>query len=543
MPAIAGSARERALQRALERQRALIDALCDPAAWPHPVASVRHIETHISHVLLAGETAYKIKKPVDLGFLDFSTLEARRHFCEEELRLNRRLAPGLYLDVVAITGSAHAPRVGAAGAAIEYAVRMRAFAQDALLDAMCAAGTLAPAHIDEIAARVAAFHADAPRAGAASPYGLPEAIRRPMLENFAQIGVLPAGEGERERLGRLESWSLAGHARLAPLMRRRHDEGFVRECHGDLHLGNIALFDGRVQIFDCIEFNAELRWIDIASEIAFLFMDLTARARTDYAARFLDRVLEIGGDHAGLALLRHYAVYRAMVRAKVAAIRAAQPGLDAAGREAALADFSGHLRLAGRLTRPAPGALILTHGYSGSGKSTYAQALLEGLGAVRVRSDVERKRMLGLTAHEDTGSAVGRGAYARQATQETYARLARLADEALDAGFPVIVDAAFLKREQRDAMRALAERRAVPFFIVSVSASESTLRRRVAERRARGGDASEATAQVLDWQLRGAEPLASDELGCVIPVDSERDAPQAAIGLVRARLAAARHDG
>ncbi|GAB4169461.1 MAG: AAA family ATPase [Rhodocyclaceae bacterium] len=509
------------------RQRTLIRALRAPAAWPHPVDAVRHIETHISHVLLTGGYAYKIKKPVELGFLDFSTAALRRHFCEEELRLNRRLAPSIYLEVVPIAGSPEAPRVGGAGPPIEYAVKMREFPQEALMDAMAAAGTLAGEHIDALAARLAVFHAEVARAGADSPHGTPAAIEAPVRQNFDQMRALGVEGETREALDRIERWSLAEHARLAPLMRRRHDEGYVRECHGDLHLGNIAWVDHRVEIFDCIEFNPELRWIDVFNEAAFLAMDLEFRALPGLAARFLDGYLANTGDYAGVALARNYEVYRAMVRAKVAAMRAAQQDAAPEVRAAAAADCRAHLAVAGRWMSPGRPALILTHGLAGSGKTTYAQAIVERLGAIRLRSDVERKRLAGLAPAARTGSALAAGLYGEQATRRTYERLARLAGEVLDAGFVTIVDATFLKRRQRELLRDVARGRGVPFRILSPSAPEALLRQRIAARLGAGEDASEATAEVLDWQIREQEPLAEDELACTIRIDAEHESADA----------------
>ena len=518
------------------RQRELVRALSDPSAWPHPVVRLRRLETHISHVLLTGAVAYKIKKPVDLGFLDFTTLDARRHFCEEELRLNRRLAPSLYLDVVAIAGSPQAPRVGAPGVPIEYAVKMVEFPQEALLGTMAAAGTLAAGHIDAVAARLAAFHETCARAGAGSPYGTPEAIEAPMRQNFAQIRALPAGAGQAQVLDRLERWSVEEHGRLAALMRRRRDEGFVRECHGDLHLGNMAWVDGGVQIFDCIEFNPGLRWIDVFNEVAFLVMDLQSRGLPGLSARFLDAYLERTGDYGGLALARNYAVYRAMVRAKVAAMRAHQTGATESERLAAAGGFREHLALAERISHARCPALVLTHGLAGSGKTTYGQAIVERLGAIRLRSDVERKRLANLDASARTGPALAAGLYAEEGTRRTYERLARLAGAALAAGFVTLVDATFLKRWQRELLREVAHVRGVPLRILSLAAPEELLRQRIAARGRAGTDASEATAEVLAWQIRSQEPLGEDELACTIRLDAEHASGEAAVRRLIASL-------
>jgi uncharacterized protein len=494
---------------------ALVAALRNPALYSHPVQRVTLIETHISWVLLTGAYAYKIKKPVNLGFLDFTTLAARRHFCAEELRLNRRLAPDLYLEIVPITGTAHAPVIAGSGPAIEYAVKMREFPQSALLDAALPRGEVGPAIIGQLARTLADFHVQlAPQetapghaAGIASTAAL-----EPARENFAQMQPLLDTPADIEVLTGIQDWTLREYAARAEQFKQRCTDGYVRECHGDLHLGNIALIDGTATPFDCVEFSPALRWTDVMSEVAFPMMDLEAHARRDLAFTFLDTYLETSGDYDGVALLPFFVVYRAMVRAKINLIRAAQPGATAVQRQHARAAYQRYIKLAAAHTTTPRGAVIITHGLSGSGKTTLTQPLPAALGAVRIRSDVERKRLHGLHTLARTGAATGSGIYAGDATARTYERLLRQARSVVAAGMPVIVDAAFLKHAQRAAFHALAREVGVPFAIVNVSAAHDTLRARVAARAARGTDASEATVPVLEAQIAICEALTADEM-------------------------------
>jgi len=492
--------------------------LTEPGCYDHAVERVRLIETHISWVLLTGAFAYKIKKPLDLGFLDFSTLALRQRACADEVRLNRRLAAEMYLGVVAITGSAGAPRINGPhfnnqGSVIEYAVKMRQFPPDDTLDRLDERGELGAVQIDQLAARLARFHLnECPSAPADSVWGEPETIAKPVAENFQLLTERLNDPAERRRLAVLQKWCAAEHARLTPLMRERKRKGMVRECHGDLHLGNLAWVDGQLLIFDCIEFNAALRWIDVISEVAFCFMDLLHRQHGDLAMRFLNAWLETGGDYQGVALLRYYAVYRALVRAKVAALRAAQPG----GSDALRTEVSSCLLLAEQLTQNMPTQLWITHGLSGSGKTTLSQTLLQDYGMIRLRSDVERKRLAGLDALAHSGTGIGQGLYTQQAGHRTYAHLSLLTEELLATGWPVIVDAAFLERRQRDMFRAIAKRRAVRFQILDIQEDPATLRERVSLRASQGKDASEADVRVLQHQLETTQPLGADELNEVI---------------------------
>ena len=490
---------------------ALVRALLDVQCYPHPVASVEHIETHISDVLLTGRYAYKLKKPLNLGFLDFSTLADRRFFCLEELRLNRRLAPELYLDVVPITGTQSHPRLGGEGEPIEYAVRMRQFDQNGMLDRVLARGELTAAHVDEIAQSVAAFHAMLPAAAPDTAFGTADNVMQPALQNFDQLQPLLDRDADRALLRELSAWTRAQHETLASLFELRRRGGFVRECHGDLHLGNMVLIDGRVRIFDCIEFSPTLRWIDVANEAAFLAMDLQQRRRADLAWRFLNRYLEITGDYPGVRLLRYYMVYRAMVRAKVAALRAAQGDVERPARQSLRAKCHAHLMLAQRLTTTAEPALLILHGLAGSGKTTVSQIILEQVGAIRVRSDLERKRLHGLAEAARSGSAVGGGIYTTSADAATYSRLADMAQEVVRGGFAALVDATFLAGANREQFRLLASKLGCPFAILHVEAAESLLRERVARRAAAGADASEATAAVLERQLASQDPLTVQE--------------------------------
>jgi aminoglycoside phosphotransferase family enzyme/predicted kinase len=500
-------------------QAKLVHALARALGSRGSAGAADVLETHISYVLLTGEHAYKIKKSVAFGFLDFTTLAARRHFCEQELRLNRRLAPALYLDVVPITGTVDTPRIGGDGAALEYAVEMREFPQGELASALLARGELGPADIDALAVRVADFHAAIDVAAAAGPFGTAEGVLRLARRNVEEIAPLITTDAERRLVESLRGWTEREHARRSDAFQRRREQGFVRECHGDLHLGNIARVDRELVIFDCIEFNDEMRWIDVMSEVAFTVMDLEDRGRADLAHRFLNAYLERTGDYVGLAVLPFYLTYRALVRAKVALLRAGQPG---AGGSAALTEARGYLRRASKYAEPPRPALIITHGLSGSGKTTLSEALLERIGAVRVRSDVERKRIHGVDPHERSRAAVGGGLYAGAATDSTYDRLASLARAIVDGGRAAIVDAAFLQRSRRDAFRALAAELDVPFVILAFEAEEATLRERIAARVARGSDASDADLAVLTHQIATREPLGVDERAYAVVYDAEK---------------------
>jgi aminoglycoside phosphotransferase family enzyme/predicted kinase len=496
----------------------MIVALLEPGRYPHPAPDVTLVETHISWVLLSGDFAYKIKKPVDLGFLDFSSLAKRRYYCDEEVRLNQRLAPHLYLDVVSIGGTPDAPMFGA-GTAMEYAVRMRRFPQHAQLDRMLAADALRAGHLDAFARLIAEFHASAPVAGSETAYGEHAAVYQPVEENFRALRDALSAPDVVERLDALETWCMAAFLANRDTHAARKLDGFVRECHGDLHLRNLAWIDGLPVAFDCIEFSPALRWIDVINEIAFLVMDLQARDQAPLAARFLNRYLERTGDYGGLALLPFYQTYRALVRAKVDAIRLHQEDITAEERRVAKAECGRYLCLGRALGQAKSPRLLITRGPSGSGKTTLTEPLVEGLGAVRIRSDVERKRLFGLPAERSARAAPDQGIYTAKAGRRTYARLLELAQTVLEAGYPVIVDAVFASSEQRAPFRALAADKGLPFHVLEFAASAGTLRERIAGRQA---GASDADLDVLEKQLRSWGALAPEERTQAIHIDTER---------------------
>ena len=448
------------------------------------------VETHISWLLLAGDRAYKLKKPITLPFLDYGSADRRRFFCQEELRLNRRFAPDLYQDVIPVAGSG------------EWAVCMRRFAEAQRLDHVCARGALNWDRVAELAAVIAGFQAAAPVAGAEVAFGDPDRVRAPMIENFTELIPLLPEAGPR--LAALQGWTVREFARRRPALAARKAAGFVREGHGDLHLGNLALIDGRVTPFDCIEFNAELRWIDVASELAFTYVDLLDHRRADLAAWLVHEWLQRTGDYSAGAVLRLYAVYRALVRAKVAALRG---DADEAGD---------YLAMAAGLAQPPPPGLVITHGLSASGKTLATIRRLRAdpaAATLALHSDVERKRLHGLGPTAASGSGLATGIYSREASRRTYDRLRQVAGELLDSGWSVLVDATFLERAERDRFRALATDRGCFFGILPCTAPVAELRRRIAARR---DGVSEATAAVLEAQLARVEPLAAAERAWVI---------------------------
>lgn len=496
----------------------LPEALLRPDAWPHPVHGLRLVETHISWVFLTGDQAYKVKKPLDLGFLDFSTLERRRQACEEELRLNRRLAPDLYLDVVPIAVASGRLCVGASGEPVEYAVRMRQFPDHALLTDELSGGRLAEADLRELAVTIAAFHASLPPAPAASPAGRPEQVWAPIAQSLAQLAELGAGSDLPGGLAALSAALRARFDALLPQLAGRRAAGMIRECHGDLHLGNLVRLERGIAAFDALEFDPALRWTDVMAEVAFLLMDLCVRDRRDLAMTFLNAYLSRTGDHAGVVVLPFYLAYRALVRAKVALLAPAADG-PAAASARQLASRLLEFALRPSLQAQAP-ALLLVCGPSGSGKSWLSGRLATRLPAVHLRSDVERKRLAGLPELACSGSATDAGLYTPALSAATYRRLASIAAGLLAAGFHVIVDAAALKAAQRELIIDAAGSPPGGTTLVWLDGTPTLLASRIDQRAARGDDPSEASRAVLAQQLRTLEPPRDGEATRVIRLNA-----------------------
>ncbi|CAG9217741.1 APH domain-containing protein [Paraburkholderia tropica] len=525
------------LRAARRHGRALDKALRRTRTYAHPGGHIVRIETHISVVYLAGRYAYKIMKPVNFGFVDFTTLDARRRCCEAEIRLNRPFAGAIYRDVQAIVRRARgvvlkraARGVGDAfsvAGVFDYAVRMRRFDQRELFSRRLAAGVLAPADIDAAAAKLAACHREAPRVGGvrgapgcATPYGSASLLGRQIFDALVPL-ERDARSAGFVRDAALRAWCEAALARLAPRLDARRIGGFVRACHGDLHLDNIVRCGRHALLFDCIEFSEALRWIDIASDLAFLVMDLRAHGRDDLANRLLARYLDATGDFGGLAALRLYVVYRALVRALVAQLKTPLATAD----DAAQTPTPGqrYLDLAAREVREANSTLsprlLLCHGFSGSGKSVASRAFAALSGAIRISSDIERKRANVLDA--PALGALPPQAYTREAIDAHYTRLVALASEVLDAGYTVLIDATFLQRANRQRFAELAQRSGVPMLILDFHADTARLVERVNARAAGPRDPSDAGEAVLATQLANAEALDDEERRMTVQLNTD----------------------
>ena len=496
----------------------LVASLLRPEAYDHPVATIQLQETHISWVFLTGTYAYKLKKPVDYGFVNFSTPERRRHFCQEEVRLNRRLAGNLYIDVVEVHGPPERATCWGDGPVIEHLVRMHQFPQRLMLEPVLDRGELRDEQIDQLADDLARFQAAAAIAPAEGPYGSAKAVRDPVQANFAALEaseILATDPKAPAGLERLRQWASEEWQRLEPRFQQRLASGRVREGHGDLHLGNMVLLADRITVFDCLEFSDTLRWIDVISDLAFIVMDLQEHGQGRLAMRLLNRWLEQSGDWEAMDLWRWYSCYRALVRAKVAAL----------GGGTALHCY---LQFAEQLINPRPGILAITTGVSGLGKSRYSLAVAERLGWIRLRSDVERKRMFGLWGIPRRAELSG-NPYTLAVSEELFSkRLPRLAEKLIRAGYAVVVDATFLRRLDRLRIADLAQQLNVPFLILQPIAPIELAQARIRSRLRQGRDASDANEAVLLEQLALFEPLDAQENSCCIEVQANTDPDQLA---------------
>ncbi len=502
----------------------LVNQLQDPARFEHHVEQFEQVETHVSLLLMTGPIVYKFKKPVTFNFLDYSTLAKRRRGCRREVDLNQRLAPEMYRGVVPITGSPSEPTVDGEGSVIEYAVQMKQFEDEQRLDRLVRNDGVTGAMMDRIADRVASFHEDAERVDCSDSSEAPDRLLNDVRGTYNNLTDRVSGE---DRIGSSFEWMKTFLEERRNRFVERLDDGFVRDVHGDLHLENIAWYEDRPVIYDCIEFNDSLREIDLVNEVAFLAMDLERVDRSDLGWRFVNRYLERTGDYEGTVLLPFYKTYRAMVRAMVTAMKGetSTSEADRLEKERLQSAFLDQMEKSTMRSDP---VLILLHGVSGSGKTTYSQQILEQLGALRVRSDVERKRLHSVPIYETPSNfeetGLDEGLYSPDATRKTYDRLKSLAADLLKGGFRVIVDATFRSRQRRSAFREMAEERGVPWVLMHFTAPEEVLRKRVEQRSSDSEPtASDAGPEVLEAQLANRDSLTEEEREHTITVRTHED--------------------
>jgi aminoglycoside phosphotransferase family enzyme/predicted kinase len=487
----------------------LIDSLKNPEFFPHPVEQIEVIETHISWLILTGKYAYKIKKPVDFGFLDFTTLTKRQHCCEEELRLNQRLAPDIYLEVVAIGGTPEQPVLGAEEAIFEYAVKMTQFNPQQRLDLLLHNKRFDPNWIDLLAEQIAEFHSRVPIVANDSPWGETTTIWEVVSDNFMHITDVIAELDDWSKVQKLAQYTAQQFRHLTPLIEKRKAGGHIRECHGDLHLANITLYKDELRLFDCIEFNLQFRWIDTINDLAFLLMDLEANGEFRWANRCLNRYLEISGDYEALPLLNFYKAYRSMVRAKVAVL----------GDMHDLKTLRRYLRLTDYYAKKPKPLLLLMHGISGSGKSHLSQQIIDQIDAIRIRSDVERKRLY----RELSLKGEKLELYGPQMNAHTFNHLLDTSSDLLINGYSVIVDATFIRKRTRKSYIELAQRLGVEVRIIACECEPKLIEARLKKRTSEGNDASDADIDVMQDQKAHLQKLSSKEQKLTITVDTDDD--------------------
>jgi uncharacterized protein len=497
--------------------RKLIKSLLKQTAYPEPTSQVRLIETHVSFIFLTDQFVYKVKKPVDYGFLNFTTLDRRRFYCEEEVRLNGRLSPELYLGVVELRESAEGAGFTGQGKVIDYAVKMKRLPEQRMLSHLLERGEVNPEQMAQLGRYIGKFHNNALRGEKIDNFGSISSIRGNWEENFSQAAPFQEETLPAQDLSLLRRWVERFLSANEKLLAKRVAGGFIRECDGDLHVGNICLGDS-ICIFDCIEFNERFRCIDTASDIAFLLMDLEYAGRRDLCAPFLEAYQRETGDRVPPELLNFYMGYRAFVRGKVQSFLLKEPGFPPAQLPRAKSEASRYFRLSRgfALRERLQPALIITCGLMGSGKSAVSRELGFELGVRVERSDLVRKSLPSDHA-EASAQDYDAGIYTASYNEATYRALLQRAREELQSGRGVIIDATFRRRSDREEFRSLARALSLPFFIIETRCTDRLIRERLEQRRLDPDEPSDAT-----WPLfpRQKGEFEVPEKGESIPIDT-----------------------
>jgi aminoglycoside phosphotransferase family enzyme/predicted kinase len=477
----------------------LVKALSDPAFYPHPVDKVRFLQTHISSVFLTGEYAYKLKKPVNFGFLDFSTIELREHYCRAEVELNSRLAPSVYLRAAPITLDGDRLVLEGQGEIIDWVVVMRELEERLLGTEVLARGELSAAHMDSLVEVLVPFYRDAATGEGIDRYGTVEAVKFNTDENFSQTKDYSGKLLTIDRYKHIRRWTNTFYEDNADLFERRIAEGRIRESHGDLHLGNVFLENPPI-IFDCIEFNERFRCGDVAVDLAFMAMDLDFNGRPDLAEHFVDRYVEASGDTDLIRLLDFYKCYRAYVRGKIACFTSSDPALDNEARRAqrnlARRFFGLAYKYAGGAERP---SLVVLYGLMGSGKTNVARYLREHFGWHMLSTDAVRKQIAGVGENTRVYVPYNEGLYSPEMNRKTYAEVCRRAENLLLGGFPVVVDGAFKYQDERLPVIEAAERAGARLIFIQTVCEPDEQRRRL-EKRQQHDTRSDGRVELMENQ-------------------------------------------
>lgn len=501
--------------RAAPRRGSLIAAMMEPDFYPSRPPQVTHLETHISHLFFVGDLVYKVKKPVRFSFLDYSTLERRKYFLDEELRLNRRLAPQVYLEVLPISHQSGCWSLGSDVNPVEYTLRMRRLPAERMLNFLLERDQVTPGMMRSLAEILASFHAQAPAGAEISARGAPEAIQALWDENLADIRPFVGRLLDAETFDAFADFGARFIAKHRDSLLRRVREGRIREVHGDLHCQHVCFAPAGIQIFDCIEFSRELRSCDMASEIAFLLMDMEVRGARARGQDFLRRYLEMIADPELPGLLPFYKCHRALVRGKVA-------GLRSGGTSAEASRYFEYARDV--LWDAAKPFLILVCGLTGTGKSTLARELSRRLGLSTISSDATRKAMAGTIARQGA-VRYQEGIYSPQMTAATYTKMAEETEELFGRGEGVILDATFHRKTQREAILRLAARHGIPVAVIHCESADEIVRERLQRRAAEGRDLSDGRWEIYVEQRAAFEPIS--EVGKENYLVLNTDAPPA----------------
>ncbi|MBD2460723.1 AAA family ATPase [Oscillatoria sp. FACHB-1407] len=490
----------------------LIQQMLQPDFYPHPVQPpIQLIQTHVSYVLLTGELAYKVKKPVDFGFLDYSTLEKRHFFCHEELRLNRRGAAELYLQVLPITQTGDQFHLKDDGEIVDYVVQMRQFPQETLLTSLYDRGELTEQLLQELAVAIAQFHSTAETNDYIRTFGTVLKVREAFDQNYEQTEAYIGGPQTQQQFDETRAYTDRFFAERQDLFSDRIHDNRIRECHGDIHLRNICLWNDKLLLFDCIEFNEPFRFVDVMYDIAYIVMDLEARQRSDLSTVFLNTYVEQTGDWEGLQILPLYVNRQSYVRAKVTSFLLDIPTIPDTEKQSASETAALYYRLAWQCVQPRQGRLFLMSGLSGSGKTTTARQLAKQVNGIHIRSDAVRKHLGGIPLQQRGDDQL----YTPEMTEKTYGRLLELGITLAKEGYTVILDAKYDRQNLRQEAIAQARANQLPIQLIHCTAPLEVLSDRLQHRT---GDIADATADLLPKQ--SLEPYSDAEQPFVATVDT-----------------------